>query len=374
MVFVTYASISMANALQEFPTGVNIDAKPNIPLKTVRILSLDGGGVRGIVEARFLQHLEERLQLQQDEVDPNIKIHISDLFHIIGGTSAGGMLATFLTIPKERGSTEPKYFARDLVQMLLSRSSDMFVPRYLSLSGLFGPKYSTDHFRTVLAEYCGRETTNNVTTHTAVIACDIVRQNLKIINSWDKSEIFTKVDAISSSAAATSFFQPCHTCPLNAPRRSYVLTDGGTGANNPTLCLLTKAMELYPNADSFEIVSIGSGSAHKPLFYQEVKDAGLIDWVKHLPRIFMAGQTTKDDSFLKAAFSRTDSQGIKRPSLFKGNYTRWNPLLNSKNTKMDNTDEINLLTLISVVDRYFEDPPLEFNTLIERLISPKTIF
>ncbi len=332
-------------------------------LKTVRILSIDGGGVRGGAAARILQHFEEELGHS-----------ISDTFHLVGGTSAGGIISTFLTTPIEPGSTQPKYSAAELVSILQERSADMFVPRYISCSGLFGPKYRTDCFRSVLSEYLGHDTVDNVTTPTAVVTYDLVRQKLKTITSWNKKEIFTKITAINSTAAAATYFEPCYAIPVDNSRRVYELSDGGTGANNPTLCLITKAMELYPDADSFEIVSIGSGRAEKPLSYQIMKDAGLMQWAPHLTRLFMTGETSKDDAFLTEAFlPHTDSQGNSH-SAFSGHYSRWNPTLRPENTRLDNTNSENLRALVAAADLHVESRRPEFNEVVERLRTPKVTF
>jgi hypothetical protein len=356
--FSTYLSIAHLDASDSSKDDLlgRISSSP----KTVRILSLDGGGVRGVAEARFLQHLEKKLGRST-----------SDTFHLIGGTSAGGVLATFLTVPEAPGSTKAKYSAKNLVDILMKRSADMFVPLYISLGGLFGPKYKTERFRSVASEYLLDEETNNTTIPTMVIAYDMQIQDFKAITSWDEEEIFKKVDAVNSTAAAASYFQPCRISPVNDPEKSYILTDGGVGANNPTLFLLTKAMELYPDADHFEVLSVGSGYANRPLFYEDMKDAGLIQWIPHLTRIFINGQTTKDHKFLTRMFSsESDLQDIKQP-LFRGKYSRWSPLLSRENTKLDNTDNINLMTIVSATDHYVELRQREFEELVDRLRNPK---
>lgn len=357
----SFVAFTHVNA-SSFSEENSIDAKSR-SLKTVRILSLDGGGVRGIAEARILEHLETELGMP-----------ISSAFHLVGGTSAGGILATFITTPDEPGSEHPKYAAGELVEILQQRSTEMFVQRYISCCGLFGPKYRTDSFRSVLTEYLGHETMDNSIIPTAVVTYDMVRQNIKTITSWDRRELFTKVNAVNATAAAVSYFKPCSVTPTNNSRRSYDLTDGGTGANNPTLCLLTKAMELYPEADRYEVISIGSGRADKPLSYIAMKNAGLIHWAPHLTRLFMTGENSKEDSFLSEAFQpRTDARGEDH-STFKGHYSRWSPLLDAENTRLDNTDPENLRAIIQATDNYIESRRTDFDILAERLRSPKSIF
>ncbi|MDP3371632.1 MAG: patatin-like phospholipase family protein [Candidatus Paracaedibacteraceae bacterium] len=337
--------------------------KETQPQKKVRLLSLDGGGVRGIIEARILQHIEE-----------NLEKPICEIFHLVGGTSAGGILATFLTAPSEGDPTKPKYSARDLVNILLERSEELFSPQYSSLNGLLGPKYDSEKFRSVTHEYLGDDITSHTVIPTAVVTYNIVNQNFKIITSWENESTFTKVDAISATSAAASFFRPCFAHPVAGKANPYVLTDGGTGANNPALSVLSKGRDLYPEATSFEVVSIGSGKANKPLYYKNMKDAGIIKWAPHLVRIFTNAQAENDHEFLKNMFSpKQDSHGIPH-TIFSGDYTRWTPRLNPENSKMDNTDPTNLRELIRIADDYIDLRKDDFNLLLNRLRCEKEVF
>lgn len=72
-----------------------------------RILSLSGGGVKGIADLVVLAEIEERTGKS-----------ISELFPIITGTSVGGLVAGLFTIPKEYGSKEPKYSAKEALEIL----------------------------------------------------------------------------------------------------------------------------------------------------------------------------------------------------------------------------------------------------------------
>ena len=69
----------------------------------MKVLSIDGGGVRGIIPARILQEIEIRTNK-----------HISQLFNIVSGTSTGGLLTLALTKPDTQGN--PEFFAGYLVE------------------------------------------------------------------------------------------------------------------------------------------------------------------------------------------------------------------------------------------------------------------
>lgn len=87
------------------------------------ILAIDGTGMKGIVPAIVVDYMENKsyeYSLQQGyitEADyPKQKIHMSELFQMIAGSSTGSILAAALVIPKEVGSEEPSMYASDVVE------------------------------------------------------------------------------------------------------------------------------------------------------------------------------------------------------------------------------------------------------------------
>ena len=81
--------------------------------KKFRILSIDGGGVRGIIPARILQAIEEKTGKP-----------VSELFDLVIGNSTGGLIALGLLTPNEEGN--PKYKAADLVKFYKDKTPIIF--------------------------------------------------------------------------------------------------------------------------------------------------------------------------------------------------------------------------------------------------------
>ncbi|GJN03794.1 hypothetical protein PR202_ga21273 [Eleusine coracana subsp. coracana] len=101
-------------------TGSTEGACNNFPDKElVTVLSIDGGGVRGIIPAKILAFLEEKLQ----ELDgPDARI--ADYFGVVAGMSTGGLLTAMITAPdKNRG---PLFPAKDLVPFYVEHSLKIF--------------------------------------------------------------------------------------------------------------------------------------------------------------------------------------------------------------------------------------------------------
>ncbi|KAL4582369.1 hypothetical protein LXL04_006916 [Taraxacum kok-saghyz] len=85
----------------------------------VTVLSVDGGGVRGIIPATLLSFLESKLQ----DIDGR-EARIADYFDVIAGTSTGGLMTTMLAVPGE--DNRPLYSADDIKQFYFHHSPKIF--------------------------------------------------------------------------------------------------------------------------------------------------------------------------------------------------------------------------------------------------------
>src|SRR3989338_6601734 len=87
--------------------------------KHIRVLSIHGGGVKGIIPAVILHNITTRAGRP-----------VTELFDYIIGTSVGGIIATALTIPKGLDNKTPRYTTQDILDMLLNDAKKIF-PEYL---------------------------------------------------------------------------------------------------------------------------------------------------------------------------------------------------------------------------------------------------
>jgi len=79
------------------------------------VLAIDGGGVRGIIPARFLEEIEERTGKP-----------IAELFDLIGATSTGSIIASGLTVPNPKDPKKPKFTAKDILALYHKDAVDIF--------------------------------------------------------------------------------------------------------------------------------------------------------------------------------------------------------------------------------------------------------
>jgi Patatin len=87
----------------------------------IRILSLDGGGIRGIIPATIMVEIENRLQMRTGNPDARI----ADFVDLIAGTSTGGILTSIYLCPGP--DNRPKFAAKDALDLYLNNGKDIFL-------------------------------------------------------------------------------------------------------------------------------------------------------------------------------------------------------------------------------------------------------
>lgn len=206
--------------------------------KLVTVLSIDGGGIRGIIPGTILAFLESKLQ----ELDgPNARI--ADYFDVIAGTSTGGIITTMLTAPNR--DNRPLYAAKDISSFYMEHCPHIFpqsrrnnlVNNIVHLFG--GPKYDGKYLRFLANSILGNLTIKQMLTHTVIPAFDIKRLQPIIFTTVDgrasvAKDVLLSDICLSTSAAPTYF--PVHyfeTRDAAGRIHTFDLIDGGVAANNP---------------------------------------------------------------------------------------------------------------------------------------------
>ena len=135
----------------------------------VRILSIDGGVVRGIIPATILADIEKKTEKP-----------IAELFHVVGGTSVGCVLTAGLTVPKE-GSKTPRLKAQEAINLFYKDCPNIFRRRLP-----IGSIYDTVALEKMVDDNCGRTTFDQSIIPTVAVTFDILAGKTKPFCSWDK--------------------------------------------------------------------------------------------------------------------------------------------------------------------------------------------
>ncbi len=244
----------------------------------LRILSIDGGGIRGIIPARILQAIEEETGK-----------HIFELFDVVIGNSTGGLVALALVSPNEQGSA--RYQASDLVTFYKQETHHIFHASLLhqlkSGWGLWGPKYNRKNLDRILRVLL-KDSKLSQTLKPVLVISYSLDQALPHLWTTHKAQQgihhdYYLCDVAGATSAAPTYFAPKI---LKAKDGSLLHeADGGLWANNPelTAVLAAKSMGNVPKEDVL-LVSIGTGHVNpgKKVLSHEVsklKQAGILGWL-----------------------------------------------------------------------------------------------
>ena len=252
--------------------------------ETFRILSIDGGGIRGIIPARFLCELESQVSKQKGE-----QVRLCDYFDLICGTSTGGIIAIGLALGMPAGKILDLY--RHNAQRIFGQSNIVFnVMRNIRM--MTHAKHSNKGLTDVLKEAFTPYSSNGVTrlgdavTRLVVPAYSAAQGKPVIFKTSHHQELSRDYQmpayrvALATSAAPTYFSaQTFSYSDVTTGRDSTVtnLVDGGVFANNPALIGLTEALSIGVPLSQLKILSVGTGSeifkepyAHYPLKIKRV--------------------------------------------------------------------------------------------------------
>jgi len=322
----------------------------------IKILSIDGGGIRGIIPAIFLAKLEEKLELP-----------LSQVFDLIAGTSTGGIITLGLTTPDENNS--PKYNSKDLVSFYEKFGEEIFSASFghkiKSLGNLLQKKYDSSKLELLLKSYFGDTLLSESLCPIIITAYDIERRMaffFKTRHARDKNQPnldFLYRDIARATSAAPTYFET-YKLPSNDKLIDYYpFIDGGVFANTPAMCGYVEAIKTYKDMDDCILVSIGTGKLGNPIEYQKAKNWGVVNWAVPIIDVVMNGVNDTTHYQLTNLLPAVD--GIKR-------YYRFQIRLGEKNTKMDDASSENIRQLKLAGEAMISENENDIDNLV-RLLS-----
>lgn len=294
-----------------------------------KILSIDGGGIKGLYSAVVLAHLEEKF-----------KCRLVDCFDMICGTSTGGLIALGLASGKS---------AQELVDFYEQEGPAIFGHRNTftallkQLTGTVGQvfvggKYGHRRLEAAVTKVLGADTRMS---QAQALLCI---PSFNLMKGWprvfkfphpegdiDLNKYGRMVDVALATTAAPTYF------PIAAINGSYYV-DGGVWANNPTLCGVLEALRYFvgpgktlqgKNAgkefSEYSILSIGSVQEYSAwslkgrLWQQKWRKRGFVSWQDKLFQTSLDGQAQFADNFTSKLIHWTKAPGhyhrISSPAL-----------------------------------------------------------
>lgn len=223
------------------PVLLNEDKRLSLK-RDVWILSIDGGGIRGIIPTFVLKSLEEKISKLSGDVSP-----LNSYFDIISGTSTGGLIALCLSKKNPLSTDEIK-------SLYLNKNKIFFPPQNGFFERLIKTKYSDVPMMNFLKDIFKNDKMEDLQTNVLLMSYDIQNGEPFALTNKDTPGFPLNLAARATIAAPT-YYSPLNTI-YNGKRRS--LIDGGVIANNPTLWAVMNAKSLYPNYNNIHVISLGN--------------------------------------------------------------------------------------------------------------------
>src|SRR3954463_14912882 len=236
----------------------------------MRVLSIDGGGIRGLIPALVLTEVERRSGRQ-----------IFELFDLIAGTSTGGILACALCAPDPLPAEQLVALYEDEGPAIFDRS---IWQRIRSAEGLLDEKYDSGALDRALERFLSDKRLSESRPDLLVPAYNMGDPGpyfFKSRKARDEGEDFPLSQVARATSAAPTYFEPFELS-------GEALVDGGVFAANPAMCAFAEVMRFQPAAD-ISLLSLGTGQRTRRRQYDDVKDWGLIEWARPILDVVFDG-------------------------------------------------------------------------------------
>lgn len=272
--------------------------------KVFKILSIDGGGIKGLYSASVLARFEEKTGKK-----------ITDHFDMICGTSTGGLIALGLASGKSAQSLADLYFEKGNKIFATSNFGPL---RYLQSKWqftkqlfLFG-KHSNTELRKILEETFENRTMGEADNLLCIPSFNLIKGEPRVFKHPHKEGKFfmdkdiKMVDvALATSAAPT--YLPIH------EHNNMLYADGGVWANNPSLCGLLEALQFFVGEgkeyDTYQILSVSSVAHPSGWVSTSSKAKSFRSWGNKLFQTSMDGQSFFTDFFLTKIINNINPPG-----------------------------------------------------------------
>ena len=325
----------------------------------VKVLSIDGGGIRGLIPAIVLAEIKSRTGSR-----------IADLFDLIAGTSTGGIIALGLTKPAATGAKHPQFAASDLAGLYKTEGGRIF-PRspwhqIVALDNLLDERYEASGLESLLEQYFGDVPLSAALTETLVTSYELqtrepwffARHKARAEPGWD----FPMKFVARATSAAPTYYEPE---PVPKTNPTQALVDGGVYANNPAMCAWVEAKKLHPGPEEVLVVSLGTGQYTRAIPYKDAKNWGLAHWAKPILDVVFDGVSDTIDHQMTVLCQESET-GDPR-------YYRFQTELDIGSDDMDNATKTNLAALEQKAHELIEKQTDSLDRLCAELTARTTV-
>jgi len=298
----------------------------------MRVLSIDGGGIRGIIPALVLAEIERRSQKR-----------VFELFDLIAGTSTGGILACALCAPDPLPAEQLVGLYEEEGPHIFDRS---VWQRIRSAEGLLDEKYSAGALDRALERFLSDKRLADTKPDLLVPAYNMGEPGpyfFKSRKAREEGEDFSLSVVARATSAAPTYFEPL-------ALDDQALVDGGVFATNPAMCAFAEVMRFQPTAD-IVLLSLGTGQRTRQRTFADVKNWGLVEWARPILDVVFDGVSDAVNYQLQHV-------------LEEDHYWRLQVELNDASDDLDDAGEQNLRDLRAQAERLIADSSADIDAAI----------
>jgi len=240
----------------------------------VKVLCIDGGGIRGLIPALVLAEIERRTGRRTAE-----------MVDFVAGTSTGGILACALTRRGADGG--PLFGAAEMAEIYAEEGPRIFhrslLKRIFSVEGWIDERYEDEGLNRALERYLGDAVLSDALTDVLVTAYDIHDRFAFFFRSQrarnDPTYDFALAQVARAASAAPSYFEPAEVTD-RAGARTYPLIDGGVYAVNPSMVAYADMVAAGRGERLELMLSLGTGAHTRAYTFEETRSWGQLEWAR----------------------------------------------------------------------------------------------
>ena len=315
----------------------------------MKVLCIDGGGIRGLIPALVLAEIERRTGRR-----------IAELVDLVAGTSSGGILACGLTRAGPDG--RPLYSAQELAGIYVEEGPKIFrrslLKRIFSVEGWVDERYEDDGLNAALARYLGDARLSGALVDVLVTAYEISERFAFFFRSArarsDPTYDFPLVQVARATGAAPSYFEPAEVTDV-AGARTYPLIDGGVFAVNPSMCAYADVVAAGRVAELELMLALGTGEQTRAYTFEQTRWWGQLEWARPVLDMVFDGVA--------------DTIDFEAGTLMGDRYVRLQTELNVASDDLDNASEANLAALRAEAEQLIAGSEAELDRVCDVLTS-----
>ncbi len=340
------------------------------------VLSVDGGGVRGLIPALIVEDLMRRVRFIAGYARRHHRLvnfsftsqkmirelEVDTLFDLFAGTSTGALMAIGFAAKR-------RYTPHEMVEIYRNHAETIFPLRQFkslrAVRQVFAEKYDAGPFEKLLKAIFGDQKLSDCRSNLLVTSYDTDKRAPYFFKHYDEvaarsrrdlPEDYFLRDVARATTAAPTYFLPARVRSLSGVERT--LLDGGLVANNPALSAYVEARKIHRNARKFVIVSLGTGRNGRRFGYDRVSKWGYLDWVSPVLGVPML-------AFMMDGQSEAAAHSLK--NLPRIEYYRFNTDLTSIAEEMDDAGPKNMKQIEAEARRVIRENSGELHKLAKVL-------